>query len=164
MAALSPPLGRILDLGVRVTLVRVPEPCCTLFLAAHEGDPLVAASTEAFPDIGVPIHAPGLLGLLERIACRSADAVCERLVVPEGRVLQDEPAAGLADSTPTFPLVTVSSHPSGRIEIALKAQLLFVGNEVGIRRVHVLWWRWNLLFMQRGIKVRGVREISVVTV
>lgn len=40
----APPFRRFLRLGVRVALVRVPEPARARLILAHEGDPVVAAA------------------------------------------------------------------------------------------------------------------------
>ena len=53
------------------------EPCCALLLTAHEGNPLIAAPTKAFPDIGVAVHPPRVLRLLEWTASGGADTMCE---------------------------------------------------------------------------------------
>jgi len=95
----------------RAYLVGVSEPSCSLLLAAHQGNPFIATSTESFPNIRVAIHPPRFLWFLERISRRSTDAVCETLVIPEGRILQDKPPPRLADSTPTLALVSMPTHP-----------------------------------------------------
>lgn len=102
-------------------LISMPEPGGSLLLAADECDPLIATAAEAFPNIRVSVHAALLLGLLERASSGGADTMRERLVVPEGRVLQNEPPAGLADSTPSLSLVTVSSYPSRGVKVAFKS-------------------------------------------
>lgn len=167
MAALSPALWRILDLWVcvalklllepivlrvkistiRTHLVCVPEPGRSLLLAAHKRNPLVAAPTQALPHVGVTIHAPCLLWFLERVASGGTDAVGEALIVPEGRILQDQPPTGLADPTPAFSLVAMAAHPPGSVEIAVESKLLFMGDEVWVGRVHVLGWRWDLFLV-----------------
>lgn len=103
VAAFSPPLGRIFDLGVCMTLrnvvntyeqtkcddiflsylVGMSEPGRALLLAANERNPFIAATAKTFPYIRVAIHPPRLLGLLEWAAGRRTDAVGEALVVPE---------------------------------------------------------------------------------
>lgn len=132
MAALSPPLGRILDLGVCVALVGMPEPSRALLLAADERNPFVTATTKPFPYIGVAVHAPRLLGLLEWTSGRRADAVCKALVVPESRVLQHEPPARFANTAPPFALVSMATHPLRRVPIAFEPELLFMRDEVWI--------------------------------
>jgi hypothetical protein len=164
VAALSPALGSIFDLGVCVTLVGVSKPRRSLLLAADQRNPLVATSAEALPHIGIAIHAPRLLRLLERVARGGANTVREALVVPESRVLEHQPPTRLANTTPAFPLVAVSSHPPGRVQVALESELLLMGNEVLVGGVHVLGWWGNLFFVQRGVQVRRVREVGVVAV
>jgi hypothetical protein len=88
--------------------------------------------------------------------------VRETLVIPESAVLQDEPSSWLADSTPALALISVTANPTRRVEVAVKAELLLVWNEVGIAWVHVFCWWWNLLLMQRSVKIRWIAEISVV--
>ena len=77
-------------------LVCMSEPCCTLLLAADKRNPVTAAATEAFPDVWVAVHASDIERLFEGAASGGADAVGERLVVPVGRVLQDQPSSRLA--------------------------------------------------------------------
>jgi hypothetical protein len=142
----------------------VSEPGGSLLFAADKGNPLLAATTETLPNIRVSIHASLLLGFLERASSGSTNAVRERLVIPEGRVLQHEPSSRLADSTPALSLVAVTSNPSRGVKVALKSQLLLAGNHVGILRVHVLGrWR-NLLFSESGVQLRRVRKVGVVPV
>lgn len=147
-----------------VYLVCVSEPGGTLLLRADERDPLVTGAAESLPDVRVPVHAARLLGLLERVARGRTDAVREALVVPEGRVLEHEPTARLADAAPALTLVAVSSHPLWRVQVALKPELLLVRNHVRVGRIHVLG-RWGLLLhMQRRIQVGRVRQVRVVPV
>jgi hypothetical protein len=54
----------------------------------------------------------------------------ETLVVPESAVLQDKPSSWLANPTPTFALISMTSDPTRRVEIAVKAKLLLVWDEV----------------------------------
>lgn len=92
----------------------------------------------------------------------SADTVRETLVVPESAVLQDEPSSWLANPTPTFALISMTSDPTRRVEIAVKAKLLLMWDEVWVARIHVFCWRWNLLLVERSVKIRWITEISVV--
>lgn len=147
-----------------MAFVGVSEPSGPFLFAAHESNPLVTTSTQTFPHVGIPIHASGLLRLLKGAARRSADTVRETFVVPEGTVLQDEPTSWLANPTPTFALIPMTSDPTRRVEIAVKAKLLLVWDEVGIARVHVFRWRRNLLLVKRCVKIRWIAEISVVRV
>lgn len=124
------------------------EPGGPLLLAAHQCNPVIAATAEALPDVWVSIHAASLLRLLEGVAGGGADAVREALVIPEGRVLEDQPSARLADTTPSLSLVAVAANPSWRVEVTLEAQLLLVGNHVRVLGVHILGWRGNLLLVQ----------------
>lgn len=164
VGVLPPALGGVLDLGVRVALVRVAEPRRALLLAAHQRDPLVAAAAEALPDVGVAVHASLVQRLLEGRARRRADAVRKRLVVPVGRVLEHQPAAGLADAAPALALVAVAAHPLGRVHVAVEAQLLLVRDHVGVGGVHVLGrWRERLLVEGR-VQVGWRREVGVVAV
>jgi hypothetical protein len=58
----------------------------------------------------------------------------------------------------------MAANPTGCIEIAVKAKLLFMWYKIWICRVHVLWgWR-NLFFVQRRVKVRWVAEIRIMGV
>jgi hypothetical protein len=151
VAAFSSPLGSILNLGVRMTFVRVPEPSRALLLTAHQSDPLVAATAKSFPHVRIPIHSPGLLGFLERIPCCCTDAVGETLVIPESRVLQHKPAARFADTAPAFALVAMAAHPSGRVQITIESQLLLMGNKILIGRIHILGWGRHLFLVERSI-------------
>jgi hypothetical protein len=58
----------------------------------------------------------------------------------------------------------MASHPSWGVEVALKSQLLFAGNQVGIRRVHVLGRRRDLLLLKSGIQIGWVGQVGVVAV
>jgi len=98
----------------------MPEPGGSLLLAAHQRNPLIAAATEALPDVRVAVHPSRFLGLLEWASRRCADAVRKGLVIPECRILEDKPPPGLADSAPALSLVSVATDPSGSIEIPLK--------------------------------------------
>lgn len=131
-----------------MAFVGVSEPSGSFLFAAHKSNPLVTASAQAFPHVGISIHASGLLRLLEGAPSRSADTVCETFVVPESAVLQDEPSSWLADSTPALTLIPVAANPTRRVEVAVKAELLLVWDEVRIAWVHVFCWWWNLLFMK----------------
>jgi hypothetical protein len=148
--------------GLSAYFVGVSEPSGPFLFAAHESNPLVTASAQTFPHVGIPIHASGLLRLLKGAARRSTDTVCETLVVPESAVLQDEPSSWLANSTPTFALIPVTSDPTWRVEITVKAKLLLVWDEIWVARVHVFWWRWNLVLVERSVKIRRIAKISVV--
>src|SRR5690349_4272766 len=122
-------------------LVGVSEPGGSLLLAAHKGNPLIAATAQAFPDIRVSVHAAGLQRLLEGAASGRTDAVGERLVVPVGRVFQDQPSSGLADSTPALSLVAMSADPSGGIQVSFESKVLFSRCHVRIGGVHVFLGR-----------------------
>jgi hypothetical protein len=156
VAALSPALGSIFDLGVCVTLVGVPEPSCPLLLAADQSDPFVATTAKSFPDIRVAIHSTRLLGLLERVPRRRADSVGKALVIPESRVLQHQPATGLADATPTLTLVAMATNPFGRVQVAIKSELLLMGNKILVAGIHILGRGRYLLLVKRSIQVRGI--------
>jgi len=90
----------------------------------------------------------------------SADAVRERFIVPESRVLEYEPATRFADAAPTFPFVSVISHPTRSIQIAVKPEVLLVGYEIGIRWIHIFWWRRDLFVVKASVQVRRVRKIG----
>lgn len=145
-------------------LVRVTEPRGALLLAANQCYPIIAATAEAFPNIGVAIHPSGLMRLLERAARGGTDAVGEAFVVPEGRVLEHQPAPGLADTTPPFTLVAMATDPSGCVEVTFEPELLLVRNQVRVLGVHILRGRRDLLLVERGVQIRWVREVSVVAV
>jgi hypothetical protein len=144
--------------------VRVSEPSGSLLLAAHESNPLVTASAQTFPHIWVAIHASSFLRLLKWAASCSTDTVGETFIVPEGAVLQYKPPSGLANSTPSFALIPVTSHPSRRIEIAVKAKLLLVWYQIRIARVHVFRRGRNLLLVERCIEIGRIAQISVMRV
>jgi hypothetical protein len=150
--------------GSSAYFVGVSEPCSPFLLAADKSNPLVTAPAQAFPYVGIPIHAAGFLRLLKGAARRSADTVSETLIVPESAVLEDKPTAGLTNSTPTFALVSVAPNPTRRIEVTVKAKLLLVRDEVGITRIHVFWRWWNLLVVKGCVKIRRVAEVSIVRV
>ena len=88
----------------------------------------------------------------------------ETLIVPEGAVLEDEPAARLADSAPAFALVSMTAYPAGRVEVTIKAELLLMWDEIGIAGLHVFGWWWFLFFLEGGVEVRGVAEVRVMRV
>jgi hypothetical protein len=134
----------------------MPEPSCSLLLAAHQSDPLVATAAKSFPDIRVAIHSARLLGLLERIPCCRADSVGKALVIPEGRVLQHQPATGLADATPALTFVAMATYPFGRVQVAIEPELLLMGNKILVGGVHILWRGRHLLLVKRSVQVRGV--------
>lgn len=164
MAAFPPTLGSVLNFGVCMALVGMPEPGRSLLLAAHQCDPLIAAAAKSLPNIRVAIHPPRLLGLLERTACCCADAMRETLVIPESRVLQHKPTTRLADPAPAFALISMATHPSGRVQVAFEPQLLFMRNKILVGRIHILRRRWDLFFVEGGIQIRGIRKICVVPV
>lgn len=148
----------------RAYLVCVTKPCCALLLAAHQRNPLVATATQTLPNIRVAVHPSLVQRLLEGCARGGADAVRKRLVVPVSRVLEDQPAARLADAAPALALVAVAAHPLWRVHVAVEAKLLLVGGQIRVRRVHILrrWRRW--LLVQGRVQVWRRREICVVTV
>ena len=115
----------------------MPKPSRAFLLAAHQWDPFPATAAKAFPNVQISFGSPCLLRSLECRACCSGDAVSETLVIPECGVLEDEPAARLAQAAPAFSLVAVAADPPGRVEISGEAQILFVWDEIGIRCVHV---------------------------
>lgn len=161
LAVVSTAFVGVFGFGVRVTLVCVPEPSRPLLFAADKWDPVVTASTKPLPNIRVAIHASRVQRLLERSASCRADAVRERLVVPESRVLQHQPSPRLANATPSLSLVAVSPNPARGVQVVFKSQLLLIGHHLGIRRIHVLGWWGCLLFLKAAKQVRGVREICV---
>lgn len=123
------------------------EPRGAFLLAAYQGNPFSTASAQAFPKIEVAFGSPGLLGALKCRAGCGADAVRERLVIPKRAVLQDKPAARLAEATPAFALVAMSPNPSRGVQVTCEPQILFVRNKVRIGRMHV--------------RLRGVRRLVV---
>lgn len=75
--------------GGNVThLVCVSEPCRAFLLAADQCYPFTAASTKSFPYVEVAFGPAGVLRALECGPGSSANTMRERLVVPEGTVLQ----------------------------------------------------------------------------
>jgi hypothetical protein len=125
------------------------KPSGALLLTTHKRNPLVTASAQTLPDIWVPIHPSRFLRLLKWTTCRSADTMCETLIVPESAVLQDEPSARFADSTPAFTLVAVTPDPTRRVQITVEAKFLFVRQKIWVVRVHVFRW-WRHLFLVKG--------------
>lgn len=69
------------------------------------------------------------------------------LVVPERGILQDQPASGFADPTPTFPLVPVAANVLGGVQIALETKLLS-SREVRLVDFHVLGRRGELIVLK----------------
>jgi hypothetical protein len=106
--------------------VSVSEPSGSFLLAAHKSNPLVTASTQTFPHIGVTIHASSFLRLLKWAASCGTDTMSETFIVPESAVLQYKPSSRLANSTPPFALIPVTPDPSWGVEIAVKAKFLLV--------------------------------------
>src|SRR6187402_496577 len=107
MTTLSTTFRRILDFRVRMALpkmlvvnlkllgmlptyfVGVSEPCGPLLFAAHQGNPLVTASAQTLPNVGVTIHASSFLRLLKWASSCGTDTMSETFIVPESAVLQD---------------------------------------------------------------------------
>jgi len=56
------------------------------------------------------------------------------------------------------------ANPSRRIQITIEPQLLLVGHKILVGGVHILWWRRDLLFMQRCVQVRRIGQVRVVAV
>jgi hypothetical protein len=116
---------------------------------------------KAFPNIGISIHPSHLSRLIEWHAGRSADSVGEGFVVPECRVLKYEPSTRLADTTPPLTFVAMPTHPARSVKIALKAEFLFVWLHVGVLRVHVLFRRWDLFFVEASVEVWALRILGI---
>lgn len=172
VAALPSPLWSILDFWMCVALIHisfasfsllvvefvsylvcVAEPRCALLLGAHQRNPVIATTAKALPNIRIAIHPPRLLRLVERLARRSADAMCEALVIPKGRVLENEPTSRLADSAPPLTLVSVTAYPLWSVQISIKSQFLLVRHQVRVRWVHVLGRRGDLLLVERSVQI-----------
>ena len=105
----------------------MPKPGGPFLLAAHQRNPITTTAAKALPHIQITLRSARVLRTLEGCASRCAHTVRETLIVPESRVLEHEPTPGLTESTPAFALIAVSAHPLRRIEIAVEAQILFVG-------------------------------------
>lgn len=149
--------------GVDMTyFIRVSEPRGSFFLATYESNPITAAATESFPDIGITVHAPGFLGAFESLASGGTDAVGEGLIVPECTILQYKPPTWLADAAPSFTLVAVSADEAWRVEVIVKAQLLLMRNKLWITWIHVLRWRWYGLLRKRSEEIGRIRETGIV--
>lgn len=185
MTALAFPFRCILDLGVSVALEKktsvgrassvgqdwhsgkssylicMPEPRRALFLTTDQRYPIIAASTESFPDIRVAVHSSRTLRLMELASRCRADPVAERLVVPESRVLENQPATGLANPTPPLALVAMTTYPAWGVQVAIKAKILFVWDKIRVRRIHVLFRRCELRLLKRSEEIGRVREICV---
>jgi hypothetical protein len=58
--------------------------------------------------------------------------VSKGFVVPECRVLEDEPSTRLAKTTPSFTLIAMTSYPPWRIHVAREAKVLLVRNEIWV--------------------------------
>jgi len=144
--------------------VSVSEPSGSLLLAAHKSNPLVTASAQTFPHIRIPIHATSFLRLLKWAASGGTDTMGETFVVPESAVLQYKPSSWLADSTPPFALIPMTPDPSRRVEIAVKAKFLLVGDQIRIARIHVFRGRWYLFFVERRIEIGRITQIGVMRV
>ena len=159
--ALPPALGGIAHFGVGVALVCVAEPGSTFFFATHQRHPILTRMTMALPNVWVAVHLPHALGLDKLLASSSTNAVREQLVVPEGRVLENQPTAGLADSAPTFTLVPVATHPPGGVQVAGEAEVLLVGDHVGVVGVHVLFRRRDGVFQEASVQIRALGKLGV---
>ena len=119
----------------------MPEPRRALFLTTDQRYPIIAASTESFPDIRVAVHSSRTLRFVELASRCRADPVAEGLVIPESRVLENQPATGLANPTPPLALVAMTTYPTWGVQVAIKAKILFVRDKIRVRRIHVLF-RW----------------------
>jgi hypothetical protein len=64
--------------------------------------------------------------------------VCEALVVPKGRILKNKPTAWFTDPTPTLALISMATNPPGSVQIILKPEILFMGDQIRILRHHIL--------------------------
>lgn len=137
-------------------LVRVSEPRRALLLAVDQRDPVIAAATVTLPHIWVTVHAPQFLGLLEWLTRRGTDAMGKALIVPERGILQDQPAPRFANPTPALALVSMTAYPFRGVKITVKTQFLLMGYHVRVGRVHILWRRWYLFFVQRCEQLRRV--------
>lgn len=154
--------GRTSVMRRNAYLVRMPKPGRSLLLTAHERNPFATAATQSFPHVEVAIGSTRVLGALECGAGGCADPMCERLVVPEGTVLEHQPPARLAETAPPLTLIAVSTDPSWGIEIAGETNVLRVGHEIRVCGLHVrLWWS-RRLFLQRRVQVRWVGDICKV--
>jgi hypothetical protein len=138
------------------------KPCGSLLLTTDQSHPITTTTTTSLPDIGIPIHPPCLTRFLERRTGSSADAMSKRLVVPESTVFQHKPSSRLADTTPSFTLVAMSSYPAWSVQVSWEAKFLFVWNHVRIFWVHVLWWWLKLILAQGAIEIWWIREVGVV--
>jgi len=132
--AFSAAFRRILNFRMCMTFVSMSEPSSSFLFAAHKSHPLVTTAAQTFPNVWVAIHASSFLRLLKWATCRSADTVGETFVIPEGAVLQNQPSSRLANPTPSFALISVTTDPARRIEISIEAELLLVWYEVRV------WW------------------------
>jgi hypothetical protein len=145
-------------------LVGMSEPSGSFLLTAHESNPFVTASAQTFPDIRVTIHAASLLRLLKGTARCGADAMGETLIVPEGAILQDKPSSRLADPAPSLALISVAADPTRSVEVTVKPKFLLVGLHIRVAGLHILFRRWDLIFMKRSIQIRWIAQISIVGV
>jgi hypothetical protein len=142
----------------------MPEPSSPLLLATNQCNPLIAAPTQPFPDIWVSIHPPRLLRLLECAASSSTNAMRETFVVPKRRVFQHQPAARFTNPTPPFAFIAMTPYPARSVEIAIETKLLFVWDQVWIRRIHIFWRGRDLFFVKGGVEVRWIGEVGIVGV
>lgn len=113
-------------------LVSMSEPGRSLFLIRDQGDPLVAATTQALPYIGISAHPSRLARRIKWKTGGSADTVSEAFVVPVGRVLQYEPSTRLADTAEAFSLVAMPSNEARGVKVTVEAEFLLAGGEVGV--------------------------------
>ena len=132
------------------------EPSGSLLFTAHQCDPFITAPTEPFPYIRISIHPSRFLRLLEGASGRSTNTMSEALVVPESAVLQYQPPSRFADSTPAFALVPMTAHPARGVEITIEAKFLLMGDKIRVAWIHVFRWRWHLLLVERGVKIRRI--------
>lgn len=80
----------------------------------------------------------------------------ERFVVPKGRVLEDEPAARLANATPSLSLVAMSTDPTRRVKVAFETEILLTRGHLRVLGVHILGRRRDLLLAQGAKQVGRV--------
>jgi len=119
-------LLKVLECELRVrrcntNLISVSKPRGAFFLTTNQGHPLTATSTETLPNIWVSVHASSLLWLREGTSCCSTYSMGETLIVPECAVLEYQPASWFANSTPSFPLISVSSDPARCVQVPVES-------------------------------------------
>ena len=116
----------------------MPKPGSAFFLAADQSDPITTAMAEALPYVRITLHPPGLLWRFKGRPSSGADAMGKAFVVPERRILQNQPAAFFAYAAPALSFVAVTAYILRRVEVTFKSKILNTRDIILIFAVEIL--------------------------